>query len=63
MILQELIPPSWGVLWEHAGTLASQTPENGWMVFDCDYFNTPIHLKDSQDTDGSLTSPIIDFSD
>ena len=45
----------------NAGTLASQTPENGWMIFDCDYFNTPTS-NGIQDTDGSLTSPIIDFS-
>jgi hypothetical protein len=46
----------------NAGTLASQTPGNGWMIFDCDYFNTPTS-NGSQDTDGSLTSPIIDFTD
>ena len=46
---------------ETAGTLASQTPENGWMIFDCDYFNTPIETG-VQDTDGSLTSPLIDFT-
>ena len=44
-----------------AGTLASETPDNGWMVFDCDYFSTPIS-EGYQDTDGSLTSPLIDFS-
>ncbi|MDG2311021.1 MAG: hypothetical protein P8L64_01385, partial [Flavobacteriales bacterium] len=44
------------------GPLESGTPENGWMIFDCDYFNTPI-ATGVQDTDGSLTSPLIDFSD
>ena len=43
------------------GPLESGTPENGWMIFDCDYFNTPI-ATGVQDTDGSLTSPLIDFS-
>ena len=43
------------------GALESGTPENGWMIFDCDYFNSPI-AEGYQDTDGSLTSPVIDFS-
>ena len=43
------------------GSLESATPDNGWMVFDCDYYNTPIS-EGYQDTDGSLTSPMIDFS-
>jgi hypothetical protein len=43
------------------GPLESGTPENGWMIFDCDYYNTPI-AEGYQDTDGSLTSPMIDFS-
>jgi hypothetical protein len=43
------------------GPLESGTPENGWMIFDCDYYNTPIS-EGYQDTDGSLTSPVIDFS-
>lgn len=43
------------------GALASGTPENGWMIFDCDYLNTPI-ADGYQDTDGSLTSPMIDFT-
>ena len=43
------------------GPLESGTPENGWMIFDCDYLNTPI-ADGYQDTDGSLTSPMIDFT-
>lgn len=43
------------------GPLSSETPNNGWMIFDCDYFNTPIS-EGYQDTDGSLISPLIDFS-
>ena len=45
----------------NVGPLESGTPENGWMIFDCDYFNTPVETG-YQDTDGSLTSPMIDFS-
>jgi hypothetical protein len=43
------------------GPLSSQTPDNGWVVFDCDFYNSPI-AEGYQDTDGSLTSPVIDFS-
>ena len=43
------------------GSLESATPDNGWMVFDCDYYNTPI-AEGYQDTDGSITSPMIDFT-
>ncbi|PCJ81719.1 MAG: hypothetical protein COA49_04205 [Bacteroidetes bacterium] len=43
------------------GALESGTPENGWMIFDCDYLNSPI-ADGYQDTDGSLTSPMIDFT-
>ena len=31
------------------------------MIFDCDYYNTPIS-EGYQNTDGSLISPIMDFS-
>ena len=44
------------------GSLESETADNGWMIFDCDFYNTPIS-EGYQDTDGSLTSPVIDFSD
>ena len=43
------------------GLLASETADNGWMIFDCDYYNTPIS-EGYQDMSGSLTSPVIDFS-
>lgn len=43
------------------GPLESETPDNGWMIFDSDFFNTPI-AEGYQDMDGSLTSPVIDFS-
>ena len=44
------------------GSLESGTPDNGWMIFDCDYLNTPI-ATGVQDTDGSLTSPMVDFTE
>ena len=44
-----------------AGTLLSSTAENGWMIFDADYFNTPISSGYS-DVEGTLTSPMIDLS-
>lgn len=43
------------------GVLESTTADNGWMIFDCDYYNTPI-AEGYQNTDGSLISPILDFS-
>lgn len=43
------------------GVLESTTADNGWMIFDCDYYNTPI-AEGVQNTDGSLISPIMDFS-
>ena len=30
------------------------------MIFDCDYYNTPI-ASGYQDTEGSLTSPVLNF--
>ena len=44
------------------GALASTTAGDGWMIFDCDFYNTPI-ADGYQDTDGSLTSPTLDFTD
>ena len=43
------------------GLLDSETADNGWMIFDSDFYNTPIS-EGYQDMDGSLTSPVIDFS-
>ena len=44
------------------GALASTTADDGWMIFDCDFYNTPIS-SGYQDTDGALTSPTMDFTD
>ena len=44
------------------GLLQSTSGDDGFMIFDCDYYNTPIS-SGYQDTDGSLTSPVLDMSD
>ena len=44
------------------GLLDSETQDNGFMMFDCDYYNTPIS-DGVQDMEGNLISPVIDFSD
>jgi hypothetical protein len=36
------VQPPAGEFSTNIGTLNSTTADNGWMVFDCDYFNTPI---------------------
>ena len=42
------------------GPLASVTAANGWVIFDNDFYNTPIS-DGYQDTEGTLTSPSLDF--
>ena len=44
------------------GALASTTASDGWMIFDCDFYNTPI-ATGYQDTEGALVSPNLDFTD
>ncbi len=44
------------------GALASTTASDGWMIFDCDFYNTPI-ASGYQDTEGALVSPNLDFTD
>jgi hypothetical protein len=49
---------------EFSSTIAalnSTTAANGWMIFDCDLYNTPIS-DGVEDVTGSLTSPVLDFS-
>ena len=43
------------------GLMQSTTADNGWMIFDCDFYNTPIS-DGYQDTEGALTSPSMDFT-
>lgn len=42
-------------------SLASTTGGNGWMIFDCDYYNTPID-DGVENTEGWITSPELDFT-
>lgn len=42
--------------------LLSTTAENGWVIFDCDAYNTPVSAG-VEDVTGWLTSPVIDMSD
>ena len=42
------------------GPLESVTAANGWVIFDNDFYNTPIS-DGYQDTEGTLTSPSLDF--
>tara|TARA_Y100001954_G_scaffold237382_1_gene300866 strand:+ start:154 stop:5358 length:5205 start_codon:yes stop_codon:yes gene_type:complete len=44
------------------GTLESPTESNGWVIFDNDYFNSPIS-DGVYDTNGHITSPYLDFSE
>ncbi|MFN9800180.1 MAG: hypothetical protein ACK54P_09210, partial [Bacteroidota bacterium] len=41
--------------------LASPTAANGWVVFDCDLFNTPVS-NGVEDVSGSLSTPALDCS-
>jgi len=42
-------------------SLNSSSDADGWMIFDCDYFNTPIS-DGYENTEGSLTSPTMDLT-
>lgn len=41
--------------------LQSTSADNGWVIFDCDLYNTPISAG-FEDVTGFLTSPVIDMS-
>lgn len=43
------------------GALESTTADNGWMIFDCDLYNTPI-ADGVEDVTGRLISPVLDMS-
>jgi hypothetical protein len=55
------VQPPAGEFSTNIASLNSTSDPNGWMIFDCDYFNTPID-DGVVNTEGSLTSPSIDFS-
>ena len=56
------VQPPAGEFSTNIGAINSTTADNGWMVFDCDYFNTPIS-EGYENTEGWITSPTMDFTD
>jgi hypothetical protein len=55
------VQPPAGEFSTNIASINSTTADNGWMVFDCDYFNTPIS-EGYENTEGWITSPTLDFS-
>jgi hypothetical protein len=55
------VQPPAGEFSTNIGAINSTTADNGWMVFDCDYFNTPI-ADGVENTEGWITSPTLDFT-
>ncbi len=48
----------------NSNDLESTTAGNGWMILDCDFYNSPFgDGSNVQDVTGELISPVIDFSD
>ena len=55
------VQPPAGEFSTNIGSINSTTADNGWMIFDCDYYNTPI--SDGYEiTEGWITSPSLDFA-
>jgi len=54
-----VMPPA-GEFSQNAATLNSATASNGWIIFDCDFYNTPISNGVS-DVEGWLIGPSLDF--
>ena len=55
------VQPPAGEYSTNINSLASTTGANGWMIFDCDYYNTPI-ASGVENTEGWITSPVLDFT-
>ena len=55
------VQPPAGEFSTNIGALNSETADNGWMIFDCDYYNTPIS-SGVEDTEGFLNLPTLDMS-
>jgi hypothetical protein len=55
------VEPPAGEFSTNIPSLNSSSDADGWMIFDCDYFNTPIS-DGFENTEGSLTSPTIDLT-
>lgn len=56
------VQPPAGEFSTNIGSLNSTTAANGWMIFDNDFYNTPI-ADGYEDTFGWMTSPSLDFTD
>ncbi|MDG2209557.1 MAG: hypothetical protein P8K81_06165 [Flavobacteriales bacterium] len=56
------VQPPAGEYSTNIGSLNSTTVDNGWMIFDCDYFNSPIS-DGYENTEGWITTPMLDFTD
>lgn len=55
------VQPPAGEFSTNVTSLASTTTANGWMIFDCDYYHTPLS-NGYGDVQGWITSPLLDFS-
>lgn len=56
------VQPPAGEFSGNIGALNSMSADNGWMIFDCDYYNTPI-ATGVEDTEGFLSLPTLDMSE
>jgi hypothetical protein len=56
------VQPPAGEYSTNIGGLNSTTSNNGWMVFDNDYFNTPLS-EGYENTEGWITTPSLDMSE
>jgi len=55
------VQPPAGEYSTNIGSINSTTVDNGWMIFDCDHYNTPIS-EGYDNTEGWITSPSLDFA-
>ena len=55
------VQPPAGEFSTNIGALGSATADNGWVIFDGDYYNTPIS-SGVEDVEGTLSLPTLDFS-
>ena len=55
------VQPPAGEFSTNIGALESATADNGWVIFDGDYYNTPIS-SGVEDVEGTLSLPTLDFS-
>lgn len=55
------VQPPAGEFSTNIGGLSSESAANGWMIFDCDYYNTPV-ASGVEDVGGFLNLPTLDLS-